>query len=275
MRIPHTITSPNPDRLSLPADRVPCDAAPTARSAIRRREAGGLCSGIDGGNLQRPRRRELRPRIPPQPCPSHRRNGRSSPSRRSRFEPPPQASPSLPLPWSAPASDSGDPASGIDGSPVDAPGAASRAGSSSGPGDAPSSAAAEAGAASDQRPSLDSYRPRFSPLRNSTRIDDSLISRSSSVAARPTISGGVRPGRSRRALSTRRGTEPLGARLPPPVRRLGAAALGCLPRLARAGDAGPPAIPSSRRPARGRRPPLRSPRSAPRVFALHPLYHRP
>ena len=51
-----------------------------------------------------------------------------------------------------------------------------------------SPAAAEAEAASDQRPSRNSYLPCVRPFRNSVRIESSLISRSSSVAARPSIS---------------------------------------------------------------------------------------
>ena len=104
-----------------------------------------------------------------------------------------------------------------------------------------SPAAAEAEAASDQRPSRNSYLPCVRPFRNSVRIESSLISRSSSVAARPSISCTVEPGWSRKACSTKRGAKPLGARLLPPPRRF-AAAPG-LPRLAPAGDARSPPAP--------------------------------
>ena len=117
-----------------------------------------------------------------------------------------------------------------------APVASSPSGSGGEPDEPPSPAADEAEAASDQRRSRDSYLPCFRPFRNSSRIEGSLISRSTSVAARPSISCTVEPGWSRKACSTKRGTEPLGARLLPPARRFGAAAAG-LPRLGPAGDA--------------------------------------
>ena len=60
-------------------------------------------------------------------------------------------------------------------------------------------AAPGSGAARDQRPPLSSYLPCLRPFRSSVQIDGSLIRRSISVAARARISGGVRPGRSRRA----------------------------------------------------------------------------
>ena len=152
---------------------------------------------------------------------------------------------------SASDSGSGDAGSCIAGSPADAPAASSvgapaassRSGSSSGgtPDEPSSLAAAEAEAASDQRLPRDSYLPCFRPFCNSARIEGSLISRSSSVPARASISCTVEPGWSRNACSTKRPAKPLGARLRPPARRLPAAP--GLPRLVPAGAARSPPAP--------------------------------
>ena len=101
--------------------------------------------------------------------------------------------------------------------------------------------AAWPGAARDQRPPLSSYFPWRRPVLSSVWIDASLIRRSMSVPARARISGGVRPGCSRRACSTNRGTEPLGARLRPLVRRPGAAAVLAFRPRGALGCGAPPA----------------------------------
>ena len=85
--------------------------------------------------------------------------------------------------------------------------------------------------ASDQRRPFDSYLPCLRPVCSSFRIDGSLIERSVSVAARSSISCTVESGWSRKACSTNRRTEPLGARLPPLARRFpGSAFFARLPR---------------------------------------------
>ena len=202
--------------------------------------------GMDGGDFGERHRRGRRPgRAGPRPCVALERAGKVAPgraiARASRA--PHQVRPSLPLFSFPSASDSGDAGSCIAGSPVDTPVASSRSGSTSGgaPDEPSSPAAAEADAASDQRLPRDSYLPCFRPFRNSSRIDGSLISRSTSVAARASISCTVEPELSRKACSTKRGTEPLGARLLPPARRF-AAAPG-LPRLAPVGVARFPPAP--------------------------------
>ena len=202
--------------------------------------------GMDGGDFGKRHRRGRRPgRAGPRPCVALERAGKVAPgravARASRA--PHQVRPSLPLFSFPSASDSGDAGSCIAGSPADAPAASSRSGSTSGgaPDEPSSPAAAKAEAASDQRLPRDTYLPCFRPFRNSSRIEGSLISRSASVAARPSISCTVEPGWSRKACSTKRGTEPLGARLLPPARRF-AAAPG-LPRLAPVGVARFPPAP--------------------------------
>ena len=203
-------------------------------------------SGMDGGNFRKRYRRRRRPgRACPRPCVALERAGKVVPGRAiaCASRAPQQVRPSLPLFSFPSASDSGDGGSCNDGSPADALAASSRSGSTSGgaPDEPSSPAAAGAEAASDQRRSRDSYLPCFRPFCSSTRIEDSLISRSSSVAARASISCTVEPGLSRKACSTKRGTEPFGARLLPPARRF-ATALG-LPRLAPVGDARSPPAP--------------------------------
>ena len=198
-------------------------------------------SSIGRGDFGKRHQRGRRPgRAGPRPCVGLERAGNvvlgQAIARASRA--PHQVWPNLSLFPFPSASDSGDAGSCNAGSPVASPVASPRSGITSGgaPDEPSSSAAIEAGAASDQRPSRNSYLPCFRPFPNWTRIEDSLISRSASVDARPSISCTVEPGLSRKACSTKRGTEPLGARLLPPGRRLGAAAPG-LPRLAPAGAA--------------------------------------
>ena len=87
------------------------------------------------------------------------------------------------------------------------PGSEPGVGSAEGVSSAPS--ALGPGAATDQRPPFIAYSPCPQPFFSSFRIDGSLIRRSKSMAARASISGGVRPGRSRRICSTKRRTEPL------------------------------------------------------------------
>ena len=233
-------------------------------------------SCMDGGNFRKRYRRGRRPgRAGPRPGVALERAGKVVPGRAiaCASRAPQQVRPSLPLFSFPSASDSGDGGSCNDGSPADALAASSRSGSTSGgaPDEPSSPAAAGAEAASDQRRSRDSYLPCFRPFCSSTRIEDSLISRSSSVAARASISCTVEPGLSRKACSTKRGTEPLGARLLPPARRFAAApAFRALPLWAMPvllPRRGYPTMPSSRRTGRGHRPPPRFPRSAPRVFA--------
>ena len=202
-------------------------------------------SCMDGGDFGKRHRRGRRPgRAGPRPCVVLERGGKAAPGRAiaCASRAPQQVRPSLPLFSFPSASDSGDGGSCNVGSPADALAASSRSGSASGgaPDEPSSPAAVEAEAASDQRPSRNSYLPCFRPFRNSTRIEDSLISRSASVDARPSISCTVEPGWSRKACSTKRGTEPLGARLRPPARRFAAAGL---PRLAPEGAARFPPAP--------------------------------
>lgn len=84
---------------------------------------------------------------------------------------------------------------------------------------------------SDQRRPFDSYLPCLRPVCSSFRIDGSLIERSVSVAALSTISCTVESGWSRKACSTNRRTDPLGARLPPLARRFpDSAFFACLQR---------------------------------------------
>ena len=203
-------------------------------------------SGIGRGDFGKRHQRGRRPgRAGPRPCVALERGGKAAPGRAiaCASRAPQQVRPSLPLFSFPSASDSGDGGSCNAGSPADALAASSRSGSTSGgaPDEPSSPAAAGAEAASDQRLPRDSYLPCFRPFPNWTRIEDSLISRSASVEARPSISCTVEPGLSRKACSTKRGTEPLGARLLPPARRLGAAA--GLPRLAPPGAARFPPAP--------------------------------
>ena len=133
----------------------------------------------------------------------------------------------------------------------------------------PGSASEPSPTASDQRPSSESYLPFTRPLRNSSRTEASLIERSVSLAACPCISGAVAPGCSPSTRSTKRRTDPRGARLRPPDRRFGPAFAGRIPRVALAGAArssDPPRTSSSfvaRPPDRGHRHPPRLRRSAP------------
>ena len=231
---------------------------------------------MDGGDFGERHRRGRRPgRAGPRPCVALERAGKVVPGRAiaCASRAPHQVWPNLSFFPFPSASDSGDGGSCNAGSPADALAASSRSGSTSGGApDVPSSpAAAEAEAASDQRLPRDSYLPCFRPFPNSTRIEDSLISRSASVDARPVFP--VRSNPDCRARPARQSGAPSpsapacsrrpGAWAPPPAFR--ALPLWALPAfLPRRGY---PAMPSSRRTGRGRRPPPRFPRSAPRVFA--------
>ena len=143
-------------------------------------------SGIGRGDFGKRHQRGRRPgRAGPRPGVALERAGKAAPGRTiaCASRAPQQVRPSLPLFSFPSASGSGDGGSCNAGSPADALAASSRSGSASGgaPDEPSSSAAVEPEAASDQRPSRNSYLPCFRPFPNSTRIEDSLISRSASV----------------------------------------------------------------------------------------------